>query len=150
MLLSPAFALAQTSQADLRTTIQNSVIADPRVANIPPQQLQALIDDLVAQANAQHMTASDILSNQPQAAASTFAAGQSYNEACAAGWEGYACNFNKMFGFDGNNYTVPIVLFVTTAFLLAVIWELILHHRKKLAKASMLPPPPPPAGNLQK
>jgi hypothetical protein len=145
-ILTPMFALAQTASDDLRNTIQNSVLSDPRVANIPPAQLQGLIDALVAQAQAQHMTSEDILYRPQQAAAgSTFAGAQAQlNTACLPGWQGYLCQFNRVFGFEGGNYEIPIFLLVTTAFLIAVIWELILHHKKKMLKKKTANPPSSP------
>ena len=134
----PTFTFAQDASADLRNTIQNSVLSDPRTAGIPPAQLQGLIDALIAQASAQNMTAQDILWRPQQAAASTFAPGaDSQSAACAPGWQGYLCQFNQTFGFEGGSYEIPLFILVTTAFLIAVIWELIIHHRKKLAKKGL-------------
>jgi hypothetical protein len=144
LFLMPYVLFAQTSSGDLRSAIQSSVLADPRVANIPPAQLQGLVDALVAQARAQNMTVADILWRPQQAAASTFGAPGAQSVACTSGWQGYACQFNRVFGFEGNSYEIPIFLLVTTAFLIAVIWELILHHRKKMAmKVSTKPSSPP-------
>jgi hypothetical protein len=139
---APVLVSAQAGSDDLRNTIQSSVLSDPRVANIPPDQLQSLIDALVVQAQAQHMTSADILFRPQQAAVgSTFAGGQvQQNAACMSGWEGYLCQFNQVFGFEGGNYEIPIFLLVTTAFLIAVIWELIVHHRKKMAKLKKADP----------
>lgn len=139
--LVPALAAAQNSSDDLRNTIQASVIADPRVANIPPAQLQGLIDALVVEANAQHMSSADILwKPQQQAAAATFSPGsQTPGVVCASGWQGYLCQFNQIFGFEGSNYEIPIFILITSAFLLAVIWELIVHHRKKMAQKAGRP-----------
>ena len=137
-LFMPAFAAAQTSDTELRTTIQNSLLADPRTASIPPQLLSALVDSLTAQAQAQHMTASDILW-KPQSAAIGSTYGTPGNSAsatnCPTGWQGYACQFNEMFGFDGSNYEVPIFILIITIFLIAIIWEMIAHHRKKMLRA---------------
>ncbi len=141
----PIAVSAQEANADLRSTIQNSVLADPRVANVPPAQLQELVDALFAQAQAQHMTSADILWRPQQAAAgSTFGNNQgAETTTCTSGWQGYLCNFNHIFGFEGNNYTIPVFLLVTTAFLIAVIWELIIHHRKKMAKMAAAATPAP-------
>ena len=143
--LSPVVVLAQASPDDLRNTIQNSVLSDPRVANIPPDQLQGLIDALVAQAQAQHMTSADIIYRPQQAAAgATFPGAQAQESAaCMTGWQGYLCQFNRVFGFEGGNYEIPIFLLVTTAFLIAVIWELIVHHRKKMEKKVISKKPDP-------
>jgi hypothetical protein len=150
---APVLVRAQAGSDDLRNTIQSSVLSDPRVANIPPDQLQSLIDALVAQAQAQHMTSADILFRPQQAAVgSTFAGGQAQqNAACMTGWQGYLCQFNQVFGFEGGNYEIPIFLLVTTAFLIAVIWELIIHHRKKMAaKTTSKPASAPPAQPIVK
>jgi hypothetical protein len=142
MALSPVVVSAQTND-DLRNTIQNSVLSDPRVASIPPDQLAGLIDALVAEARSKNMTSADILTKPQQAAAaSSFSVNQTPSAACATGWQGYLCEFNQVFGFEGNNYEIPVFILVTTAFLIAVIWEMILHHRKKLAKAAAKKSPP--------
>jgi uncharacterized membrane protein len=134
LAMIPAAVSAQTSTDELRSVIQNSVISDPRTANIPPAQLQGLVDALVEQANAQHMTAADIIWRPQQAYAATVSA-QATTQAsvCMTGIQGYLCNFNQIFGFEGNNYEIPILLLFTSAFLIAVIWEIHVHHRKKMA-----------------
>ena len=132
LALAPAIAFAQIAQDDLRDAVQASVMADPRVASVPPTELKGLIDALVQQAQAQNIQASDILW-QPQraAAASAVSAGQM---PCPGGFAGYACQFNRAFGFEGNNYEVPIFLLIVSGLLLLVIWELIAHHRKVIAE----------------
>jgi hypothetical protein len=138
ILVAPAFAAAQIPSEDLRTLIQASVLSDPRATSIPPAQLQGLVDALLSEAQAKNMTSGDILWRPNQSANVSYS--QSGDEmsvqsgACAIGWQGYLCNFNKVFGFEGGNYQIPLFMLFVTAFLLAVVWEMILHHRKKLAK----------------
>lgn len=140
MILVPALVFAQVPSEDLRTLIQASVLSDPRAASIPPAQLQGLIDALLSEAQAKNMTSGDILWRPNQSANVSYS--QSGDEVsaqsgvCATGWQGYLCNFNRVFGFEGDNYQIPLFMLFVTAFLIAVIWEMILHHRKKLAKPS--------------
>jgi predicted ABC-type sugar transport system permease subunit len=137
----PIAASALDSSTELRSVITNSVLADPRSAGIPPAQLQGLVDSLVAEATAQHMTVADIVAH-PQVLTSDVTFGQGQNvrsAACTSGWQGYLCQFNRVFGFEGNNHTIPLILLVVSAFLLAVIWEMILHRRKAMALKATAP-----------
>jgi hypothetical protein len=138
MLLMPAMLFAQSSAEELRAAIQMSMMDDPRVQEIPPEQLKGLIDQLVAEAQAAHMSSSDILW-QPQKAAAASAMSEQ-RTACPAGWEGYLCKFEEVFGFTGSSYEIPILILVTAGILLVVIWELIAHHRKKMAEKASKPP----------
>lgn len=128
LVLAPGIALAQ--DVELREAIQASVMSDPRVSEIPPEQLKILIDALVAEAKAQNMTAADILW-QPQRAAVASAV-DSPPPMCEEGWRGYLCELDHIFGFQGGNYEIPIILIVTSGLLIVVIWEIIAHHRKKM------------------
>ena len=144
VLLAPLAVFAADSQADLRAAIQASVLADPRTASIPPSQLTGLVDALVSQAQAQNMSAADILW-QPRRAEAASVNGPAAVPACPNGWEGYLCQLNMVFGFDGGSYDIAIIILIASAFLIAVIWELIVHHHKKMAakaamKAAKMPP----------
>ena len=145
LFLAPIISLAQTSEEeDLRTAIQASVLADPRVSEIPPSQLKGLIDTLVQEALAQKMAVSDILWQPARAEAATIGSNGAAAEsaACAEGFAGYLCQFNKVFGFEGDNYEIPIILLVVTGLLAAVTWEIRAHHRKQLAKMAKKPAAP--------
>jgi hypothetical protein len=131
MLAPQAAVLAQSAQSDLREAIQASVMSDPRVQGVPPDQLKGLIDALVAEAETQQMSSADILWQPQNALAASTAAGE---EVCAPGWQGYPCVFNRVFGFDGSDYSLPILLLVTSGIAVLVIWELVAHHRKHEAQ----------------
>ncbi len=131
-VLIPVVVSAQTTQTDLRNAIQASILSDPRSQSIPPAQMQALVDALTQQAQAQHMSASDILWQPKTAEAATLGSGPGAT-VCPSGWQGYACAFNQVFGFEGNNYEIPIFLLVTSLLLIAVLWEVHQHHKKALA-----------------
>jgi hypothetical protein len=147
MAMLPAAAFGQAADVSLRDAIQASVMNDPRVSEIPPAQLTALIDALYAEAQAQSMSASDILWQPQNAAVGEVFSGTGAAE-CASGWEGYLCQFEHTFGFAGSNYELPIIVLVVSGLLILVLWELIAHHRKKpvsevvsVAQKSVPPPP---------
>ena len=142
LLVAPTLVLAQTSQDDLRNAIQASVMSDPRVSDIPPAQLTGLIDALVSQAQAQKMTAADILW-QPRTAEAADSVTNASGSVCPSGWWGYVCQVNRTFGFEGSSWDIPIILLVVSGLLIVVIWEIIAHHRKaKAAKMAVAPKAP--------
>lgn len=137
VFMVPVSAAAQVE--DLRAAIQASILSDSRAQMIPPEQLKILVDSLVAQAQAQNLSAADILWRPQVAEAATVGAAQpmtSSSQTCASGWQGYLCQFNIAFGFEGGNYEVPLFLLITSGLLIAVLWELIAHHRKALVSQS--------------
>jgi hypothetical protein len=147
LFAAPIVAFAQSEQHDLRIAIEGSIFADPRVAGIPPSELQGLVDALVQQAQVQNMSVSDILWQPGIAEAATIGGTDAVaaNAECAAGYEGYLCQFNRVFGFEGGNYEMPIILLVTSGLLAVIIWEIRAHHKKNMAKmakkASAAAPP---------
>jgi hypothetical protein len=153
----PVLASAQSSQDDLRNAIQASLLSDQRTQAIPPEQLNALVDALVAQAQSQHMSAEDILWRPTQVSeAAVGAADPSVpgSTNCVPGFAGYLCQFNAVFGFEGGSFEIPLILLVVSGLLIAVLWEVIAHHRKHLAKEAaaavpvwekQAPPPQAPA-----
>ncbi len=153
VVFAPYILLAQTSQDDLRNAIQSSVMTDPRVQEIPPSQLTALIDALVAEAEMQHMSVSDILW-QPQRAAVASAVEPETIQSCSVGWQGYLCQLEQVFGFTGSNYDLPIILLVTSGLLIVVLWEFIAHHRKmhaaQIVETVSVSTPAPPSVSAQK
>lgn len=130
---------SSNSEGDLRVAIQGSVLSDPRSSAIPPAQLNALVDQLVLQAEDQHMTAADILW-RPQAAPPEPVAAGALKGGCGTGWEAYLCQVNRTFGFGGNDPTIPIFLLITSGLLIFIMVEVIAHHRKKLVPTQKAPP----------
>ena len=139
-LIFPLAVYAQAAQDQLHAAIWASLLADPRTANIPPEQMQALVDALAEKAVAQNMTAEDISNGSTMGStAATPVAAQEME--CQRGIMGYLCAFNRSFGFSGDNYIVPLMLLVTSGLLIVVIWEMIIHHRRKLAAIKASAPP---------
>lgn len=138
IFLLPFIANAQATVDPLRAAIWTSLLSDPRSANIPPAQMQLLVDQLAQKAEAQNMSVQDILWRP---AANQEAAAVVATLGCEQGVVGYICSFNQAFGFSGTNYTVPLALLVTSGLLIVIIWEMIVHRRKKLAIIAASAPP---------
>lgn len=137
LLLAMAFmtpVIASAQSEDLRAAILASILSDTRAQTIPPEQLKILVDSLVAQAQAQNISASDILWKPQVAETAAVAVTQGTilptKTSCAPGWNGYLCQFNLAFGFEGGSYEIPLFLLITSGLLIAVLWEVIAHHRK--------------------
>ena len=131
---------AQIAQDELHAAIWASLLADPRTANIPPEQMQALVDALAVKAVAQNMTAEDITKGSTMGS-TTATPVAAQHVVCQKGIMGYLCAFNQAFGFAGDTYIVPLMLLVTSGLLIVVIWEMIIHHRRKLMAMKASAPP---------
>ncbi len=116
---------AQTQDA-LHTAIMNSLLSDPRTAQIPPAQLQQLVDTLAQQAQAQKVTAQEIAWH-PQLVDAAAPAPTTTPSMCPAGFETF-CAWSEDFGFIGADITIPIALFVITGVFFLVIRRMHLHH----------------------
>lgn len=138
----PLFVHAQAqTQDDLHAAIMTELLRDPRTANIPPDQLQALVDALAVQAQAQDVSAQDIrwhpqdvtgLASQDQAAP--------YPDDCASGFSSL-CSISDAYGFSDESPTIPLVLLATSGLLILLIVRMIRHHT---ALPAIVPTPPAP------
>lgn len=120
---SSAAVLAQLAAAgtlgnDLSGVIRAAILSDPRTAEMSEAEIDAMVTTLVAEAQAQGVTASDILWRPQEEAAGTGA---------QAGSCGALCKLTNAFGFDGSDVTIPFSLGVVAALLLFVIGMLL--HR---------------------
>lgn len=124
----PVFVHADT-QADVRAAIMTEVLNDPRVADIPPEQLNALIDALAAQAEVQSVTAADILWHPDDYKRASLAtqANVGYFTQCEQDFM-ILCPFNTAFGFAGTESNIPAWLLVLSAVLLLLLPRLRAHH----------------------
>ena len=110
--LTPFFALAQQTgpDDDLHVAIWSSVLSDPRTASIPPDQMQALVDSLAAEAEKQNLSPADILYRPGGAQVAAVSALPETAESCDSGILPVFCSFNTAFGFAGSDPTTPIAL----------------------------------------
>jgi len=121
----PLVTRAQTTTQpdELHAAIMSQLVADPRTANIPPAELKVLVEALVQQAQAQQVSASDILWH-PSTFQEAAPAQQSSAEYFGCSSELSAiCPFSTAFGFAGdpNDLAIPAGLFLASGLLLLVI-----------------------------
>ncbi len=144
-----ASAQAQTQDA-MRATIMAQLLQDPRSADIPPAQLQQLVDALAKQADVQQVTVSD-LQWQPRASTLTGPAdvGTQPESACASGFS-TLCILSEGFGFAGSDPTIPLYFLVSSGLLILILARLRHHHElghfDAAAPAAASAPSTPPTG----
>jgi hypothetical protein len=116
ILAVPFFAGAQST--GLSDAIRAEILKDPRAADIPQAQIDAMVSSLAQTAAAQGITESDI--TWRPATSDTSRDGS----AC-----GFFCQVNRIFGFEGDDYTIPFGLGITSALLIlfmSMMWHR--HH----------------------
>lgn len=134
-------AFAQEGDPALRETIRSAILSDPRSASMTPTEVDAMVAALTRQAESVGMTAEDIVW-RPVEEQSGSAQGNAQGTPC----EGFLCSLNNAFGFDGSDYTIPVMLGASALmliFIIAAILEYRHIHRKKLANPSEARQPPP-------
>ena len=137
LFMCAPIALAQSApQDEMHATIWAALLSDPRTANIPPAQMQALVNALADQAQVQGISAQEI--KWRPAVGETFGSNElPVEESCSAAFSAL-CPFSAAFGFVGTDPTTPAVLFVTAGLLLLLIRRIIKHHRAMLDKQKMV------------
>jgi len=119
----PALAHAQTPPSDLRATIRAELLSDPRSAALSQTQLNAMVELLAQQAQAQGITASDI-TWRPQTFSQN-AAASAPPESCTGN---FTCVMDEAFGFIGPDLVIPFSLGLGAMGLIWIIAEM-LHRR---------------------
>ncbi len=130
-VFSPAVALAQSQDADLRATIMQSLLADPRTANLPPAELSALVDVLVEKTVGMHMSARDIAWRPQQQSSLAPVDNMVKPQGSQCETFTWACTTATAFGFENPNDVTrysPWLLFLASAFAIFIIAELRKHH----------------------
>ena len=128
-------ASAQVQEDELRATIRSEILSDERSRDMSETEVDLLVDALAGQAQAEGMTAEDITWQPSEDAA--------FEE--SASCEGFLCALNHAFGFDGSDYTIPIMLgacALALIFIIATILEYHHLHRKKMMQSAVPPTPP--------
>lgn len=128
LLLAPLVSSAQTTApAEVRATIMAQLLEDPRTADVPPDQLQQLVDALAAQAEVQGVDTAD-LTWQPRPTFAEPAAEPAVPGGACDGGFSALCVLTEAFGFVGDNPTVPLYLLVTSGLLVLLIVRMKRHH----------------------
>jgi hypothetical protein len=127
----PALVGAQAS--GLESAIRAEILKDPRSADIPEAQMDAMVIALAQTASAQGVSEADI-SWRPATRG-----GDANSGPC-----GFFCTVNRIFGFGGDDYTIPIGLGVTSALLILFISMMLHRHHvhgvEPTVEAIHLPP----------
>lgn len=129
LLVLPLAVFAEVQpQDEMHATIMAQLLQDPRTANIPPEQLQQLIDALARQADVQKVTIGD-LQWQPHPSTISGAAdvGMKADTSCASGFSAL-CVLSEGFGFAGSDPTIPLYFLVTSGLLILILARLRRHH----------------------
>lgn len=119
----PAFVLAQAGDVELRATVREAILSDPRTAGMSEAEIEEMVVALTAEAGAQGVTSADI-SWRPQ---ENVAEAEPATTACG-NMPSFLCALNRAFGFDGSDMTIPIGLVISSALLLFLIGSMLLHH----------------------
>ncbi len=130
LAMLPLAAFAQEQASDLHATIRAEVMKDPRAAQLPEAELEALITALVEGAQEQGMTSEDFQqrSQLPDGPALTMPAQDMAMSTCD-GMPQFICTIESAFGFDGSNTVIPVGLLVTSGLLWFLLYELKHHHK---------------------
>lgn len=106
------------------------------------EQIDRMADSLAVEAQAQGVSAADILWRPTVAAPegeATRLAGVPFMLECGDA-SSVLCQINHALGLDGTNLMIPLALGIGAALFLVVLVMLIMHHKHE--KVMMSPPPP--------
>ncbi len=122
-ILTLALALpfaAGAQSTGLSQAIRAEILKDPRSSSIPAAQVDAMVASLAQAASQQGVTAADITWRPAEAKSNG-----SKPLDCD-----FLCSINAIFGFGGNDFTIPIGLGVTSALLILFISMMLHRHHK--------------------
>lgn len=124
----PLAVHAQDMQAsdEMKAAVMAQLLHDPRTAQLPPEQLQQLVDSLAQQAQAQNISLED-LRFQPGGFATPAAADTPAPQPVCAG-DFFGCGMSYALGFIGDNPTLPLYFLVTSGLLILLIVRMKRHH----------------------
>lgn len=114
-ILTVPFMLNAQS-AGLSAAIRTEIMKDPRSSDIAPAQIDAMVASLAYAAAEQGVTESDITWRPAEA-------GTGQSGPC-----GFFCQMNTIFGFGGNDHTIPLGLGITSALLILFISMMLHRH----------------------
>lgn len=125
--LLPIVAFAQ-AQTDLSSTIRAELLSDPRTSTLTQSQLDAMVSVLTDKAQAQGITAQNIVWHPGMpASAASFASTASAN--VCEGTADIACMFDTAFGFLGPDTLIAYLLGLSSMGLIWILAEMLHHHK---------------------
>lgn len=116
-------------RGDLSLTIRDVILADPRSASLSSGEIDAMVSKLTAQASAQGITQHDLLWRPTLTHATSPDGVNTPVNSCGA-TPASLCAINRVFGFNGSDTTLLILLGVLGVLILALVaGYLELQHR---------------------
>ncbi|MCE9541235.1 hypothetical protein K8R03_01595 [Candidatus Kaiserbacteria bacterium] len=128
VILPFAVHAQSASQDDLRATIRAELLKDPRASQLPPNELDAMVNVLAQGATSQGITSGDI-TWRPAASGVSQQSYEGSSQAFCMGLPAFFCAVSSGFGFDDSNTIIPIALLMTSGLLLFLLYELKHHHK---------------------
>jgi hypothetical protein len=129
----PLVAAAQSAQPsdEMKSAVMTQILRDPRAAQIPPEQLQALVNALAQKAEAQKVPAIDVMwqpatyTGEPVAPQDALMPGD-----CDYGFMS-TCSISEALGFAGDDaLVIPLVLLAGSGLLILLIVRMKKHHHE--------------------
>ena len=124
--VEPVYGVEPQGASDLRATIQNSLLSDPRTSGLSQSQIDAVVNVLLEEAQKNGLTSGDI-EWRPQDTGSFIAIDETAVVSICG--SGLLCLFSEAFGFVGPDATIPFALGVASMGL-AWIFAVMLHRRR--------------------
>ncbi len=118
---SATFAQNASSTTELEMVIKTEMLKDSRAKLLPAEQLDAMVKSLAEAAMQQGVTASDI--TWTPVATGPDSVVKQQPEEC-----NFLCAVNRIFGFGGNDYVIPLTLGVTSAIIIIFISMMLHRH----------------------
>lgn len=113
-----ALPLVAGAQSDgLSQAIRAEILKDPRSSSIPVAQIDAMVASLAQAAQQQGVNEADITWRPVEVGSIS-----------SSGTCGFFCSVNAIFGFGGDDYTIPVGLGITSALLILFISAMFHRH----------------------
>lgn len=125
----PLAVYAQSAPAsdEMKTAVLTQLLHDPRTAQMPPAQLQQLVDALAQQAAAQNITPDDLRFQPSGFGEVPVTSAPRATVLCDGNFFG-GCTVSNALGFIGDNPTLPLYFLVTSGLLVLLIVRMKRHH----------------------
>ena len=141
LFTAPHRAHAQQDSTDtqLQANIRSALIADPRSAGLPPEQLNAMVQALSNQAESQGLSASDIAWKPGAQAPGLDRSATVATPNCLYGADGVLCKLTQTYGLDTGDNTIPLLLGLLSGILIIIIGTLLeIRHKAHLHAMQMM------------
>jgi hypothetical protein len=123
IILFPGLLFAQIDT--LQEIIRAEIMKDARSQEIGPVDLDAMVAALAEAARSEGITAQDITWQPAQAVSTEYESATEREASC-----NFLCQVNRIFGFAGNTYIIPLMLGVTSGIIILIVGSMLHRHHK--------------------